>query len=180
MVRLSLPPLSSSLMCFSASLISSPPLCFSYTPSQFHKGMRGRRANKPVVVQRGRSGAGQRRGDGGRRGNDVESEAVVPLEPNQDSPVCVLITWMTMWLCGCMHVFSAFYDRVFCVFAWAPVCLCFIQFMCVCVCVQTQLWLALQLITRYSQLLITQHLFCPRSTLFCACYQPGSLRRIRL
>lgn len=29
-------------MCFSASLISSPPLCFSYTPSQSHKGMRGR------------------------------------------------------------------------------------------------------------------------------------------
>ena len=50
---------------------------------------------------------------------------------------------------------------------------------CVYVCVQTQPWLALRLITRYSQLLITQHLFCPRSTLFCAYYQPGSLRKIR-
>lgn len=107
--------------------------------------MRGRRANKPVVVQRGRSGAGQRHGDGGRRGNDVESEAVVPLESNQDSPVCVLPTWMSICLCGCMHVFCAFYDCMLCVFAWAPMCLCSIQFMCVCVCVQTQL--ALQLIT---------------------------------
>lgn len=36
--------------------------CFSYTLSQSHKGMRGRRANKPGVVQRGNSGAGQRCG----------------------------------------------------------------------------------------------------------------------
>lgn len=152
-VRLSLPALSSSLMCFSASLISSPPLCFSYTPSQSHKGTRGRRANKPVVVQGGRSGAGQRRGDGGRTGNEVESEAVVPLGPNQDSPVCVcLLTWMNLCLCGCMHVFSVFYDCVSCVFAWAPVYLCgwmyacvsgwrCSQFVCVCACRLSSGWL---------------------------------------
>lgn len=48
-----------------------------------------------------------------------------------------------------------------------------------CMCMQTQLWLALYLITRYSQLLITWHLFCPRSALFCAYYQPGRGQRIR-
>lgn len=58
-------------------------------------------------------------------------------------------------------------------------CACASECTCVCVCVQTQLWLALRLITRYSQLLITRHLFCPRSTLFCAYYQPGSGRRVR-
>lgn len=44
------------------------------------------------------------------------------------------------------------------------------------VCKQTQLWLTLQLIIQHSQLLITQHLFCPHSTLFCTHCQPGSLR----
>lgn len=57
--------------------------------------------------------------------------------------------------------------------AWLPgaiFSLCVLVF-----CVQTQLWF----ITRHSQLMITQHLFCPRSTLFCTYYQPESLRRIR-
>lgn len=46
-------------------------------------------------------------------------------------------------------------------------------------CKQTELWLTLQLITQHSQLLITQHLFCPHSTLFCIHCQPGSLHRIK-
>lgn len=79
----------------------------------------------------------------------------------------------------------AFYVSVFCVYIQMHSVLvrlnvCMHVYLCVCVCVcVTQLWLALQLITRYSQLLITRHLFCPRSTLFCAYYQPGSGRRIR-
>jgi len=84
--------------CSSASLISSPPPCYSYTLSQSHKGMRGRRANKPVVVQRGRSEA-QRHGDGGSRGNEVQSEAVMPLGPNHDSPVCLLACVTVIFLC---------------------------------------------------------------------------------
>lgn len=52
-VKLSLPPLSYSLMCSSTSLISSPPLCFSYTPSQSHKGMRGRNEREESKQARG-------------------------------------------------------------------------------------------------------------------------------
>lgn len=50
---------------------------------------------------------------------------------------------------------------------------------CMSMCKQTELWLTLQLITQHSQLLITQHLFCPHSTLFCIHCQPGSLHRIK-
>lgn len=127
-VRVSLAPLSSSPTCFSASLISSPPLCFSYTPSQSNKGMRGRKANKPVVVQRGRSVAGQRHEDRGRRGNEVESEPAVPLGPNQDSPVCVCLpTWMNMYLCDCAPMYL-----------WLNVCMC-VQSCIQCMCADSAL-----------------------------------------
>ena len=146
---------------------------FSYTTSRSHKGMRGRRANKPVMVQREREERRSRTKMWRWRGN--ESKDVVP--PNQDSPVCVCwCSWMKMCLvcwAECTYMYMCVCVCV-CVCGWSC-----IQLMCVGVCVQqTQLWLALQLITRYSQLLITQHLFCPRSALFCAYYQPGSLRRI--
>lgn len=146
-VRLLLPALSPSLTCFSASLISSPPLCFWYTPSQSNKGMRGRRANKPVVVQRGRSGAGQRHEDRERRGNEEESEAAVPPGPNPDSQMCVCLpvwmnmyltvtAWMFLWVLGLCGMCAPMH-------LWWNVCLC------VWSCIQcVRLWLALQLLTR--------------------------------
>lgn len=142
-VRLSLPALSSSLMCFSASLISSPPLCLLYTPSQSHKGMRGRRANKPVVLQRGRSGAGQRRGDGGRRGNEVESEAVVPLGPkSRQSSVCSLAyvdehvpAWLYACFCVCLMIVCSCAGTD--VLVRPNVCMCaLLEVYSVCVCVR--------------------------------------------
>lgn len=158
--------ITASLMCVSASLISTPPLCFSYTTSRSHKGMRGR--NKREESKQASDGAEREREEWRSRtkmwrwrGNEVEYKDVEP--PNRAGAA-----ERTCFVCcaECMHV---------CVYGWSC-----IQFMCVGVCVQqTQLWLALQPITRHSQLLITQHLFCPHSTLFCAHYQPGSLRRIR-
>ena len=87
---------------------------FSYTTSRSHKGMRGRKANKPVMVQRERGEERRSRTKMWRwRGN--ESKDVVP--PNQDSPVCVCwCSWMKM-----------------CLVCWAE-CTYMYMYMCVCVC----------------------------------------------
>lgn len=121
----------------------------------------------------------KRGGDGGRRENKVESEAAEPPGPKAHRPrgVC-LHTFVDEHLPVCLFVF----DLCLCVIcngANVFPCEWLELYSALCVCVQTQLWLALQLITRHSQLLITQHLFCPRSLLFCAHYQAGSLHGIR-
>ena len=117
-----------------------------------------------------RGGAGQRCGDGGEMNLKMlclQIKTVQCVFAGVAEWKCVLFVGPCVRICICICV-------CVCVYGWSC-----IQCMCVGVCVQqTQLWLALQLITRYSQLLITQHLFCPRSALFCAYYQPGSLRRI--
>lgn len=156
-------PSSSSPTCFSASLISSPPLCFSHTPSQSNKETRGRKANKPVV-QRGRRGAGQRHEDGGN-----EVECCASGTKWRQSSDCLLYCARTCTCVNCMH---AVLETPCMFFVWSfTLCLCVAY-----ACRLSSGWLCS---SSHSQLLITQHLFCPRSTLFCAYYQPGSLHRIR-
>lgn len=106
----------------------------------------------------------------------------VPPGPNQDSPACVCLPidehvpvllyarFCVLWLCvTCAPIY---YSMYVCMCVWS-----YIQCMCVVyACRLSSGWLCS---SSHSQLLITQHLFCPRSTLFCAYYQPGSLHRIR-
>lgn len=139
--------------------------------------MRGRSANKPVVIQNKWSEAEQRCGDEGK-GEMKWNLRMLGLEDQIKRVHCVFACPQGWIVLVCLYVFLCV--RI----PWATTCLCVLMYacvyICVCVCVRvTQLWLALQLITRCSQLLITQHLFCPHSTLFCAYYQPGSGRRIR-
>lgn len=68
--------------------------------------MRGRRANKPVMVQR----EGEREARSRTKnmemvegGNEVESDAAVPPGPNQDRPACVHFAAWT-WTCACVTI----------------------------------------------------------------------------
>lgn len=131
-----------------------------------------------MVVQRGRSGAGQRCGDGaGRRGYEVEYEVVVPV--GTKCVLACLLAYVDEHVPSMAFFVRSRGHRCVGVTACTQKKRAWLGFMCMYVCVQTQLWLALQLITRHSQLLITQHLFCPCSTLSCAYCQSGSLRRNR-
>lgn len=106
--------ITASLMCVSASLISTPPLCFSYTTSRSHKGMRGR--NKREESKQASDGAEREREEWRSRtkmwrwrGNEVEYKDVeLPNRAGAAERMCFVCCAECMHVCVRLKLYSVY------------------------------------------------------------------------